>query len=313
MESGKAMSLRVFVRKLLGRKLTFKLRNTVAEIAFRLKVIPPATSINRENGISATTCTMNEEDWIEPSLLSIKDLVDEYIVIDSSSDRTPEIIRRVAEEHGLNLKMEKVPPGDLAKAKNIALKLSNYKWILSWDADFVAKETMPTYLKSLVDELDPNRYYLVYWPQICLDGDLFHQNPKMKLHIEHWLFTYSPRLRYQKIKYHEILLAPLTYYKTIYIKEPLSFHLRTVRNPVRLLYKYLWYKIRDEKLDEKMSLDEYVSMKIKELYGTSDINEAANIYFKEYIKTLHRYDKTVFGDYPRILKEYVKRKYKIKL
>jgi len=313
MESSKAMSLRVFVRKLLGRKLTFKLRNTLAEIAFRLKVIPPATSINRENGISATTCTMNEEDWIEPSLLSIKDLVDEYIVIDSSSDRTPEIIRRVAEEHGLNLKMKKIPPGDLAKAKNIALKLSNYKWILSWDADFVAKETMSKYLKSLVDELDPNRYYLIYWPQICLDGDLFHQNPKMKLHIEHWLFTYSPKLRYQKIKYHEILLAPLTYYKTIYIKDPLSFHLRTVRNPVRLLYKYLWYKIRDEKLDEKMSLDEYVSMKIKELYGTSDINEAANIYFKEYIKTLHRYDKTVFGDYPQILKEYVKRKYKIKL
>jgi len=143
MELSKAMSLRVLVRKILGRKLTFKLRNTVSEIAFRFKAVPPATSINREDGISTTTCTMNEEDWIEPSLLSIKDLVDEYIVIDSSSDRTPEIIRRTAEEHGLNLKMKKIPPGDLAKAKNLALKLSNYKWILSWDADFIARENMP--------------------------------------------------------------------------------------------------------------------------------------------------------------------------
>lgn len=307
------MSLRIFARKLLGRKLTFKLRNTVSEMAFRLKVIPPATSIDKEEGISATTCTMNEEDWIEPSMLSIKDLVDEYVVVDSSSDRTPEIIRRTAEEYGLNLKMQRIPPGDLAKAKNLALKLSNYKWILSWDADFIAKEDMPKYLKNLVDELDSNRYHLIYWPQICLDGDLFHQNPKMRLHIEHWLFTYSSKLRYQKLKQYEILLAPLTYYKTIYIKEPLSFHLRTVRNPIRLLYKHLWYRIRDEKLDEKMSLDEYVHMKIKELYGTSDLNEAANIYFKEYTKRLDKYNREVFGDYPRILKEYVKRKFGIKL
>ncbi len=307
------MSLKVFVRKLLGRKLTFKLRNFVSEVAFRLKVIPPATSISRENGISAMVCTMNEEDWIEPSMLSIKDLVDEYIVIDSSSDRTPEIIRKIAEEHELNLKMKRIPPGDLAKTRNLALKLSNYKWILIWDADSIAKEIMPKYIKRLIDKLDPNRYYLIYWPQICLDGDLFHQNPKMKLHIEHWLFTYSPKLKYQKVKHYEILSAPLTYYKTIYIKKPLSFHLRTVRSPVRLLYKYLWYRMGKEKLDGKMTLDEYVNMKIKELYGTSDINEAANIYFNEYIKTLHRYDKTVFGDYPRILKEYVKRKYNIKL
>jgi len=307
------MSLKVFVRKLLGRKLTFKLRNFVSEVAFRLNVIPPATSISRENGISAMVCTMNEEDWIEPSMLSIKDFVDEYVVIDSSSDRTPGIIRKIAEEHELNLKMKRIPPGDLAKTRNLALKLSNYKWILIWDADSIAKENMSKYLKKLIDKLDPNRYYLIYWPQICLDGDLFHQNPKMKLHVEHWLFTYSPKLKYQKVRHYEILSAPLTYYKTIYIKKPLSFHLRTVRSPVRLLYKYLWYRMGKEKLDGKMTLDEYVNMKIKELYGTSDINEAANIYFNEYIKTLHRYDKTVFGDYPRILKEYVKRKYNIKL
>ena len=39
--------------------------------------------------------TYNEEDWIEPSILSIKDLVDEYVIMDSSTDRTPDIIERV--------------------------------------------------------------------------------------------------------------------------------------------------------------------------------------------------------------------------
>jgi len=41
------------------------------------------------------TISYNEEDWIRYSLLSIKDLVYEYIVMDSSNDRTPEIIREL--------------------------------------------------------------------------------------------------------------------------------------------------------------------------------------------------------------------------
>jgi len=285
----------------------------VSEITFKLKMIPPATLIGRKSGISAMICTMNEEDWIEPSILSIKDLVDEYVVIDSSTDRTPEIISEVAKEHGLNLRMNRVEAGDLVVARNLALKVSEYKWILHWDADFIAREDMPQHVKELVDGLDPRRYYLIYWPHICLDGDLFHQNPNMKLHVEHWLFTYSSKLKYTRVNYHDSLIAPLTHYKTIYINKPLSFHLRTVRSPLRLLYKHLWYMMRKEGLEGKIPLDKYVKRKIEELYGTSDINEAASIYLKEYVKRLDRYDKAIFGDYPRILKDYVKRKIGIKL
>jgi glycosyltransferase involved in cell wall biosynthesis len=57
--------------------------------------------------------TYNEEDWIEPSILSIKDLVDEYIVMDSSTDKTPEIVERVKSEHGLNIKLRRIPPGNI--------------------------------------------------------------------------------------------------------------------------------------------------------------------------------------------------------
>ena len=75
-------------------------------------------------------CTYNESDWIELSLLSIKDLVDEYIVVDNSTDETPEIIKQVTREHGLNVKIYRIPWGDLVKARSIALKESSYKWIL---------------------------------------------------------------------------------------------------------------------------------------------------------------------------------------
>ena len=48
--------------------------------------------------------TRNEEEWIELSLLSIKDFADEIVVVDASSDRTPEIVEDTASKYDLNLK-----------------------------------------------------------------------------------------------------------------------------------------------------------------------------------------------------------------
>jgi len=237
------------IRKFLGRDLTFKMRNIVSTIAFKCKAIPPATSINRKEGISAMVCTYNEEDWIEPSLLSVKSLVDEYIVVDSSRDRTPEIIQEVAKEHRLNLKMEKIPPGNLLRARELALRLSTRKWILVWDGDFIAKDEAPKRLKKLLKSLDPRRYYLIYWPHLRIDKDLFHKTNSFKFHTEHWLFTFSPTLKYSKLHHFEYLVAPLTYYKAILLEEPLSLHLRNVS-----LYKSL--KALKEK-QERSILDIY--------------------------------------------------------
>ncbi|MET1159999.1 MAG: glycosyltransferase [Thermoprotei archaeon] len=300
-------------RKILGRKGTFILRSIMSELAFRLNLVPPANTIKRENGISAMVCTYNESDWIEPSLLSIKDLVDEYVVVDSSTDETPEIIKRIAEEHDLNLKMYRIPWGDLVKARNLALRESSYRWILHWDADFIASDDMPSFIKNFIKSLDERRYYLVYWPMVVLDADLFHQSPNFPIHIEHWLFTYSPVLRYEWVSMYDTLIAPLRYYKPIFINKYLGMHLRTVRNPVRLLYKSLWWRMRREGLERKMSLDDYVKMKIRELYGTTSIEEAARIHLQELLKKLVKYDKSKYIDYPRILKEYVKKKYGIDL
>ncbi|MEM2576092.1 MAG: glycosyltransferase family A protein [Sulfolobales archaeon] len=85
-------------------------------------------------------CTYNEGEWVEPSMLSVKDFVDEYVVVDSSSDGTSGIFRRVAAEEGLNIKLFRVPPGDLAMSRLISLKNSSYKWILNLDADTIFYE-----------------------------------------------------------------------------------------------------------------------------------------------------------------------------
>jgi len=303
----------MLARRLLGRKGTFILRTIASKISFSLGLIPPATSVRRENGFSAMVCTYNESDWIEPSLLSIKDLVDEYIVVDSSTDKTPKIVREVAKEHGLNVKIYRIPWGDLVKARNIALKKSSYKWILHWDGDFIATDDMPLYIKKFVNSLDKKRYYLIYWPMVVLDVDLFHQNPKFPIHIEHWLFTYSPTLRYDWVSIYDTLIAPLKYYTPIFINKYLGMHLRTVRNPIRLLYKNLWWEMRAKRLEGKISLDTYVRIRIKKLYDTDSIEEAAKIHVQNLLKKCVKYDKSKYVDYPRILKEFVKEKYGIDL
>ena len=276
-------------------------------------MVPPATSIGRPEGISAMVCTYNEEDWVEPSLLSIKDAVDEYVVIDSSSDQTANKISELKKAHGLNMIMKQTEPGNLVFARNLALKHSSYRWILHWDADFVAMDRTPRYLKDLIEILDPKRYHLTYYQLSCLDGDLFHQDPNNRFNIEHWLFTYSPTLKYMFIDNFDHLIAPVTYYTARLLNEVLALHLRTVKSPRRILYKSLWYRMRNEGLEGKIYLDEYVQSKVKELYGTFDVERAAEINLGEYLGNLVAVDKSSFMYYPEILKDYAKAKYGILL
>ena len=303
------MHPRILIRKLLGRKGVFLLRNIASEVTFGLHLIKPATSINKYEGITAMVCTYNEADWIEPSILSIKDLVDEYVIVDSSTDETPMIMERLRDEHGLNLRMFRMPPGDLVAARNYVLKEAKYKWILHWDADFIAKPELIDTIKKLNEELNVERYYLVYWPMIRLCGDLYHVCHQ-PLHIEHWLFTWSSRLRYKWIGKYDSLIAPTYMYKVVFINKPLGLHLANVRNPARLFIKHVWWKFRREadKLAHKgITYEELAKIKAKELYDTDDIYEAGRKLINTMVKNLPKYNKEVFGDYPPILKEYAKK------
>jgi hypothetical protein len=96
--------------------------------------------------------------------------------------------------------------------------MAKYRWILVWDADFVLQDGAASMIKELLGSLDERKYYLIYWPHIFLDGDLQHQNPKNPLHVEHWLSTWSPKLRYEKVGLSNSLIAPLTYYSVVYVE-----------------------------------------------------------------------------------------------
>ena len=306
------MSLRPLVRKFLGRKGVRFIRSIYSSIGKHV-IRLNGPNMYRPFGVSAVVWSKNEENWIELSMRSVAKIVDEYVLIDSSTDRTPEIALKTGRELGIPVKIIRTLTKNMAEVGNLGLKYSSYRWILKWDPDFILHEKYIVAIQKLIKELDEkNWYYAVYWPHLCLDGDLFHYNPKNYLHIEHWLFNYHPKLKYEMVGWMEILILPL-FYKRIDIDAPMSFHLRTVKKPVRLLYRKYWYEARRKGILDKVDLDEYVYKRIIQDYNTSDISKAAELFLKEILRGLNRYDPKNQLSYPKILKEFVKRKYDINL
>jgi len=299
-------SPRYYVRRILGRRGTFLLRNILSEVSFRLGFYSGPLSEGREFGVSAMVCTYNEEDWVEAALLSARDLVDEYVVVDSSTDRTLELVNKLKEE-GLNIRIYKIPPGDLGYARYLAIKNAKYTWILQLDADFIFYDWASRYIRGFIEGLDRSKHYLVYWPWILLCGDLKHMCSGV-YHIEHWLFTYSSRLTYKYLfiqgKPFEHLIAPLTLYKTIMINKPMGLHLTSVRKPFKVAFKHIWYLFRDEFQQEVKAgrdLVELARRKALKLYGTNNLEEVGRRIISEQVLKLPEYK----GEYPSILLKYI--------
>ena len=97
--------------------------------------------------ISATIITLNEEDKIRQCIDSIKDVVDEIVVVDSlSTDAT----KSICEELGVKF-IEQEWLG-YSEQKNLANTLASYDWILSIDADEALSDELRKSILEIKDE-----------------------------------------------------------------------------------------------------------------------------------------------------------------
>ncbi len=93
--------------------------------------------------ISAIVITFNEEKNLSRCLASIKDVVDEIIVVDSSSeDKTI----KIAQSYGAKVIQNKFE--GYAKQKIFATEKTTHNWVLSLDAD---EELSPELKESIID------------------------------------------------------------------------------------------------------------------------------------------------------------------
>jgi len=264
---------------------------------------------DRKPGISALMRVKNEARWIEAAVRSLAPFVDQFSIVDNgSSDGTPEIVRKVAGELSLDYVLEVLPTEDFGEVCDLALANTTCRWVLRWDGDMIARtqggDTLAR-LREFVFSLDPDRYYVVYFPHIQLEGDLFHQDPGHLIHYEDYLFTYSSSLYHKRTGRFREVMYPL-YYKRIYVWETSSFHLASLDEPAAMIRRKYWVEWR--RLDDKSSfptLTSYTEARIREEYGTDSLDEAGALYCRERFRGLVPYDRDRFGDYPELLEPFL--------
>jgi len=276
---------------------------------------------SRKNGVSVMIRTRNEEEWIELSLLSIKDFADEIVVVDASTDITPEIVEDVASKYELNIKLIRYEPlypdtymlrqVDYVNQSNVALKNTTFRWVLRWDGDFLARTSGKYSIMNLHEKImskSTKMYHAVSVPVINLEGDVFHQHLNGKMNIEGRLLTYSEHLRYEDRRRFEVLRISYyykPYLKFVFKREYYIFHMDTLKNAQNLLFRRFWTDWRElNDYNRFPRLEDYVMYRIKKEWGIDNIEEAARYYVNEILcKSLVPYDKNQFGDYPELLKK----------
>ena len=272
----------------------------------------------REEGISALM-TIRNEPWIEPSILSIQDFVDEVILVDASTKEVSKKVKRIVkrlEKKGINIKYHHMEPS--FKEQSIkAIEMSTRKWLLRWDGDFIAYtsgEKQINKLKKITSKLSDKKHYTIIFNLIDLGSDFFHTSSVQKglFHREPYLFNYSKDLLNEKRALRKIkglikkfmgeipprlIQHPFPlYYSFKYIDEPFAMHLRKIKPSLRLKerkYYGVWSLLpKEEKEKYSNSFKKFVESKRIE---RRNINE----------KNIEKFNYEKYG-YPSTLKKWIK-------
>lgn len=266
-------------------------------------IYPPLYSVYRrrekfEDGISAVVIT-KDDIWLEESLKSIENYVDELVMVDSSSteylNRNTQLVSR------LNISEKKHIVRDLNKreARKLAYDNCTKNWILIWDGDVVAMDEgkndfseLVKYLKSL----DVKRYYYkIFFPQILI-GKNFGEVQRQNYHVEAWIVSNSRHFNWNPKKIWDRGRTPI-FFKKVYLETPYALHINHIRS-------------KEMELNRKISIEWYQSQARGE-------NIDYETFYKNYPKVSRLpkfpdsepYNENLLGKIPKILDRYRNLKY----
>jgi glycosyltransferase involved in cell wall biosynthesis len=289
----------------------------------------------RPQGITAVVRVKNEEEWVEPCLVSVAAAVDEMVVVDNgSTDRTPEILAGLARTLAPKLRLFARPALDHVDLSNFALEQATFRWALKWDGDFVARTRGPyaiTGLRERILALPVHRHHHVRLTCVELLGDLWHQFPGWELRREPFVSTLSPTFRFVRVARtlavdalhgsatilrdpgapvtirFEDVKVPL-HYEVIRWDEPYFFHLQ-VKKPRRMYLRDCWadWAENPELQARFASLEDYGLHRARQAWGVGSLDEAAELYMARIRDRLVPYSVEKFGEHPDVLKPYLHR------
>lgn len=279
-----------------------RLIRSILSYAPVLGLIPKPYKL-KPQGISAMMRIKNVADWIEASVLSIRDFADEIIVIDNgSTDGTIDVLKKIFSQHTINIKIYFYPKMNLIEISNTALSLTNYRWVIRWDGDMVARTEGEFDIKKLrnyILSLNPNVYYVSYFRHVDLAGDLEHQPDGRGFRCEDYIHSYSPKVKYVLREKIERIKIP-KYFKILDIKGFYSFHVN-IKPKRETFYRSLLHDwMTNENLAKFPTLEDYVKYIVKEQWG-GDIKLAEETCLNNLCNKLVSYNYSKFGNYPSLI------------
>lgn len=149
-----------------------------------------------KNRISLCMIVKNEEKFMETCLLSVKEYVDEIIIVDTgSTDKTVEIASKYTDKiyHFTWI-------NDFAAARNESLRHATGDWILVLDADEVLEPGSGELLRELTQSQSPQPYYLRIVNNVSAPDA-----------VEHYLirlFDNSPDKKFQSAIHEQLTVDP---------------------------------------------------------------------------------------------------------
>ena len=286
----------------------------------------------RPQGISAVVRVKDEEEWIEPCLLSVSDAVDQLVVVDNgSTDSTAAILTRLERVLGPKLTVFSRSNLDHVALSNFALAQVTYRWVLKWDGDFVARTSGPYAIARLRERLlgmPRSRHLYIHLACIEVMGDLWHQCPGWELRRDPFVSTMSPSLRFVRVArvldvpppgWPRVLRAPDAplrinfegvrlplYYDVLTWDEPYFFHVQ-VKKPLRMYLRDCWADwAENPELQRRFgALEDYALHRAQQAWSARTLQEAAEMYMARVRDLLVPYSVERFGEHPEILKPFL--------
>lgn len=311
------------------RKHIVELLRTVTSFAPLVGLVrrPP----ERPQGITACVRVKGDEEWIEPSLLSIREFADEILVFDNgASPKTQNALHRIRDNLGDLLQLERHSHLDLFQISNLGLEKARFRWVVRWDADFVAHTNGAGDIRNLrryLLELDSRRYYVVYLSAAEVAGDLFHQFPDLRIRHDGQVHTASCWAEYVPVRRTlnvsalaspdrllrkeptfratlESLRIP-KFYRILRPKQVTYFHVN-VKSARHTLMRHFWLEwLGQGDFQTFQTLESYALAQICNQWGLSDLEEAAHYFMAHYCQQLAPFDADRCGPYPELLLPYL--------
>ncbi len=135
----------------------------------------------------------NEEKFLGGCLESIKDIVDEIVIVDTGSD---DGTKEIAREYGARV-FDFTWNGDFSAARNEALNHCLGEWILYIDADERLRPADKSYVNEILSDSGKVAYTLLFYPIVGYTA-----------YREYRIFRNDPRIRFEGV-IHESMVSPI--------------------------------------------------------------------------------------------------------